>query len=178
MASSVSTLRSILRDCTAAAHQRTDEAMSAADLTTRAGLSGFLSVHHAALAVIEPFLANTAYQAPKRVELLEADLAVLGAPPPEAADDLPTSLPPLGVAYVVAGSALGTEVLRRRWSEATDPLVLSAGQFFGDTAMTTYWRRVLDVLKREAPSGAEARELIQAANCTFDIYRHAASRLL
>lgn len=169
-------MRSLLRSETHAAHEATDAAFSVFDLTTGAGLCRFLKAHYAALSVVEHHLSEQPGlpHLPPRLDLIQDDLSSFGET--GLAGDL-TSLKgqdPVGVAYVVGGSALGGEVLRRRWEEGNDPAARGAFRYLSDTRMRDYWRLLQQILSAEAGISPSNDATIRAAIATFDVYTAAA----
>ncbi|MCQ8185908.1 biliverdin-producing heme oxygenase [Parvularcula maris] len=175
MADRAPSLRFLLKQQTAETHQKTDDALSLLELGTPQGLAGFLRTHARALGVIEPFLqADGRYPAPPRLGLLREDLAALGASMPGASlAALPPDTHPLGVAYVIAGSALGTEVLRRRWLDEGTEETRVAYRFLSDDRMKGYWGRVLTALGEAQPSEDEVEKIVEGAEAAFGIYQQA-----
>jgi heme oxygenase len=86
-------------------------------------------------------------------------------------EGLPSSAHPLGVAYVVAGSALGTEVLRRHWQEGSDERARLAHRFLGDQRMRGYWQETLAALWAAEPSPEEAQVIVDGAEEAFTVYQ-------
>ena len=166
--------RFALRDRTAPCHERIDARFGRLDLASREGLGTFLAASHAALQAIEPLLAGAPGlpALPSRLDALEADLAALGHRPPAPAA-APRGLDPLGVAYVVAGSALGGRLLARRRAASHDPAVRAAGRFMDDARMMPYWTAVQGSLRAVAPGGGRLEALTHAAVATFGVYADA-----
>ena len=166
--------RFALRARTAAEHERIDAAFGRLDLACADGLATFLAAQHMALRTVEPALrgASDLPALPARLAAIEADLAALGVGVPSgvgAPGDL-DARDPLGVAYVVGGSALGGQILSRRRIASPDPRVRAAGAFMDDPRMMPYWRSVLGALRVARSDPDRIERLVQAAKDTFTVF--------
>jgi heme oxygenase len=169
------TLRFALREGTRVSHQRTDDAFSELDLTTREGLGTYLLAQDLALSAIEPLLrdAKDLPPLPLRRHLVTKDLGALGIERPDVNLAFSKDAHPLGVAYVIGGSHLGGQILEQRWSQSRDPAVLGAHNFVKSAALRQYWSGLQVFLKAPAPSVATLHHVLQGADLTFDHFRHA-----
>ena len=170
--------RAILRDATRPRHDETDHTFSLLDLSSRKGLGTFLAASLIALGSLEERLSNAEGlpPLPPRLPLLAADLADLGLPLPEAARGELSAHDPLGLAYVVGGSSLGTRVLRQRWQSADDPIVAKAGRYLSDGRIGLYWKELRDHHLTRPADPTRIAGVVTAANAAFDIYRLALRR--
>ena len=164
--------RFALRDRTAGAHGELDAAFGTVDVAVADGLATFLAAHHAALHVIEPFLrgAPGLPSVPERLDAIEADLVALGRGRPPAASVSLAGHDPLGVAYVVGGSALGGRILARRRAASPDPAVRAARRFMDDQRMMPYWAAVQGALRLLSPADARLERVAKAAMTAFGVY--------
>lgn len=167
-------LRVHLRGATMAAHDLLDAAMqAAAGWHSRADYARFLALQHAARAPVEAWLAAHAPAAlhpPPQTPLIAADLAALGAavPPPAPAPRIAAlgreAGAVLGVAWVLAGSALGNRTIARavtRIGGGAWPVA-----FLGDGAMLAFWQALRARIER--PCGPrEAERAAAAAEAVF-----------
>ena len=175
--------RFALRDRTAAHHARIDAAFGRLDLASADGLATFLSAQHIALSVAEPVLSRAPglSKLPARLDAISHDLAALGrAGPADPGAPFPLAgadRDPLGVAYVVGGSALGGRILSRRRLASSDPGVREAGAFMDDPRMMAYWRAVLAALRSVRPEPDRLDGLARAAVATFDLFEDALQRV-
>ncbi|WP_156894004.1 hypothetical protein [Erythrobacter cryptus] len=169
-------LRGHLRGTTMAAHGLLDAAMqAAAGWHSRADYARFLALQHAARAPVEAWLAAHApapLHPPPQTPLIAADLAALGAasaPPPAPAPRIAAlgrgAGAVLGVAWVLAGSALGNRAIARAVTR------IGAGAwpvaFLGDRAMLAFWQALRARIERpcgprEAEGAAAAAEAVFA----------------
>lgn len=168
-------LRVHLRGATMAAHDLLDAAMqAAAGWHSRADYARFLALQHAARAPVEAWLAAHApatLHPPPQTPLIAADLAALGAavPPPAPAPRIAAlgrgAGTVLGVAWVLAGSALGNRAIARAVAR------IGAGAwpvaFLGDGAMLAFWQALRARIERpcgprEAEGAAAAAEAVFA----------------
>lgn len=171
----MSLLRQHLREGTRAAHDRVDAVMGSFDLTSRDGLAGFLDAQLRALENLA--LSPPPYGLPPVTlgTLLAADLETLGFRPvpsvPPAAGDEDAAL---GAYYVVAGSRLGAQILRKRWRQASDPRVLAAGRFLSDDSMLIGWKEFNELLSRD--HGIEPDAVLGGALDAFGRFEAAGRR--
>ena len=165
-------LRERLRAGTRARHEDVDAAFSQLDLRERDGLARFLDAQGGALRAIRCTSGRHAAEAGAlRAEMLgavEADLRHLGhraerAPPP-------VDLHPTAVLYILLGSALGAQVLRRRWLASGDPLVRGAGAYFGLPPRGAAWRLFCEEAAATPAQGEEADAILRDANRVFGLY--------
>lgn len=106
-------------------------------------------------------------------EAMKADLHVLGIDP--ASPRSGRQLDATSMLYILLGSSLGTQVLRRRWLQATDPAVSAAGQYLSLSVPAGAWRQLCQDLAGQEPDGAEADRIVQDACEIFDLHLDASS---
>jgi heme oxygenase len=113
--SPVPSFRSALRDATRTEHRALDESMSSLDLSSAAGYAAFLQIHVAALQLLRPdFRAEDRQEFDLLIQCARDDLGASVGPLPqhdEASGDYARAL---GISYVVRGSRLGAQFLRKR----------------------------------------------------------------
>lgn len=173
-------LREILRARTSAAHDRVDALYGRLTLANRDGLTHFLYAHAMALQAIEAAVKAAAPDSGCPLglhRLARLDLETLGASAPEPATFRELgSAHPDGLIYVVAGSHLGTGVLRKRWRRSTDRVVLSAGRYLTASEMRAYWPMFLDRLRSRRPGTLESKAISASAMVAFSVFEHAFRR--
>lgn len=164
-------LRSRLREDLAPRHERLDACFSRFDLTTRPGLSGFLAAHRAAFAAIRPAPGGLTGQAllDRMIAALDTDLDRLGH------ESLPTLAPcrlsqPMAQDYVLLGSRLGSQLLRRRWEAGRDPELHAAGSYLSLPPMAAEWRAFCLRASAQPGLGTEADRVIAEAGGLFDLF--------
>lgn len=139
----MSPLRARLREDTRPEHDRLDALYGQLDLSVRDDYLLFLQAHHAAHSVVEPLIQP----APARQQALAADIRALGAVPLAGfAASYTRHAHPLGLSYVVAGSFLGGQVLRKAWELSRNDTMRSAGRHFGLSGLREHWQTVLKSL--------------------------------
>ncbi|WP_086619125.1 biliverdin-producing heme oxygenase [Erythrobacter tepidarius] len=165
-------LRSHLRAATLAAHDLLDRAMQAASgWRTREDYARFLELQHAARAPLEDWIdahAPEDLRPPRQTRLIAHDLAALGKAPPAPAHLFSLGEAgtghALGVAWVLAGSALGNRSIARqvrRIGGGAWPMV-----FLGDAAMLGFWQALRARIEQPTPPG-EAEGATDAAIAVF-----------
>jgi heme oxygenase len=155
-----------------AAHDLLDHAMQAASgWQSRSDYARFLALQHAARAPLEDWLAAHAPAAlhpPRQTPLIARDLAALGRPVPAPAPVFTLGRTRLGhvlgVAWVLAGSALGNRSIARqvrRIGKGTWPMA-----FLGDDAMLGFWQALRSRIEQSVPQD-EAEGAREAASAVF-----------
>ncbi|MGR3625295.1 MAG: hypothetical protein ACU0A0_03290 [Limimaricola sp.] len=164
-------LRSRLKRDLVARHERLDACFSRFDLTTRPGLSGFLAAHRTAFAAIRPASGGLT-GGPllgRMIAAIDADLGVLGHAP--GAGPAPLRLTrSMAQDYVLLGSRLGSQLLRRRWAAARDPRLRSAGTYLSLPPMARDWRAFCDRAGALPGEGTEADKVVCEAGQLFDLF--------
>jgi len=165
-------LRTHLRAATMAAHDLLDHAMQAASgWQTRDDYARFLALQHAARAPLEGWLAAHAPEGlapPPQTGLIARDLARLAMPCPAPAPLFTIGRPgpgaALGIAWVLAGSALGNKAIARQVARIGGGTWPTA--FLGDNGAMTFWQGLRERIERPAAPD-EAAGAIRAAEAVF-----------
>ena len=167
------TLRERLRLDTRLWHEEVDRAYSGFDLRHPSSLAGFLRANLSALRSIDCHPGPQADAArllrDEMATALEADLRHLGGPQPDAA--VPVRFDATAVLYVLLGSRIGTQVLRRRWLGSTDAAVLGAGRYFAMPQRTGDWRDLCVRLAGASAHDPAAETIVRDACDLFGLYR-------
>lgn len=166
-----------LKEATAAAHGRVDDAFAGYDLSDGTGYGPFLEAQAASLIPLEAALTAAGadrlveqWAEHRRAPLLEADLAALGialpAPlaPPPISDDAELA----GALYVLEGSRLGGAVLARRVLPDLPGTFLNACQAPGR------WTRFAKSLDQLLDTPAKLEPAIATALAVFAMFEKAA----
>lgn len=168
----MTSLRDRLRASTAPRHERVDRAYSSLDLRRTDDLRTFFRAQLWVLDSIRccpgPHAAEADDLRSRLAQSLRRDLRVLDSPPAVTFEQ--SGLHATAMLYLLLGSSLGTQVLRRRWQEATDPAVAAAGQYLGLTVPRIEWRRLCEELARTKADGAEADRIVHDASRMFDLH--------
>lgn len=161
------TIREYLKAGTSAEHDQLDRRLGTLVSGTASDYIAFLDIQYRARLGIEQWLvrecADTA--PPPQTGLIARDLAELDHPIPTDAPAFapPADAVPLGVCWVLAGSALGNRMILARMAKAA---VQRPTAFLSDRRMGEYWRSLLPVLGRSA-AAAEAEALLGGARASF-----------
>ena len=168
----MTSLRDRLRTDTAPRHERVDHAYSSLDLTQSDGLRTFLGSQFSVLAAVRcgpgRHAAEAADLGRRMASALRSDLRDLRAGP--ALPVAERRLDATAVLYMLLGSSLGTRVLRRRWLEATDPSVATAGRFLGLAPPPGAWRTLCEELEQSPAQGAEADRIVHDVEELFELH--------
>lgn len=176
------TLRSILRDATAADHARLDAKLGALDLCTTAGYRRFLEANAAAVLPLEQSLVQAGvrdmlpdWDDRSRTGALLADLARLrGVARRLDAPCLTDRFAMLGTLYVLEGSRLGAAYLLRTVRQCSDPMVSGNTAFLGHGSGRPFWGEYLTVLERQAGELLDEDDLVEPARRAFGLFTQAA----
>lgn len=165
--------RHILRDQTQVDHTRVDAALSEFDVATKAGLTGFLDIHHACFSQMRTASgpdADLCAGLTDMIDRIDADLQRLGARPSLATEGLDGAVDPLAMAYLVEGSRLGSKVLGRRWAASADPDVLAADTYFSLEPVKGRWREVCDLLAAVPADSTRAATILRDTSMLFRLF--------
>lgn len=170
-----------LRAATRHAHRQLEERTAILDrVRSRAGraevVRGFYRLHAEAEAAAEPWLAaipGLDFEGRRRTARLANDLRALGSATPSVARDalrIDHEAGALGLLYVLEGSSLGGQVIRRQVGDLTglsflDPYGARTGE---------RWRAFLAVLTASLPRPSDVEAAVAGALAGF---RHAELRL-
>lgn len=174
------TLRTRLRRDTQTAHANLDRVITAFDVASVPGLKAFLSLQRHALTTLtktEPFPAC----APMMQDLLvriDEDQRKIGATGPLAPDPFRCHFHPKAIDYVMAGSRLGTTVLRRQWEASKSDLVQQTNAYFSAPSYIEYWQQFSkDAADMSGDTGISA-QICADAGLIFEFYTFHATDLL
>jgi heme oxygenase len=173
------TPRFTLRNATAESHDAVDAVFSAFALDDAEGYRRFLRAQAAAFLPVESALegAGIARLVPdwperRRAALLHADLEELGENPPDAiaAPPIDDAASALGAAYVLEGSRMGGQLLRRMLPESMPARFLSAPMQPGS------WRRLTDLLDESLHLPGDMVTAVASARAVFACFEAAGRR--
>ena len=165
--------RVCLRHETKAAHDRLDVLLSGLDIARRDDLAVFMQIHLKCFCVMQDWShRGTASDVALAgmISRIRADLAALDASPALLVGRLRSSVHPLAMEYVIAGSRLGTKVLAGRWAQSTDPKVRAAHHYFGADITSDGWKAVCAKLTQIAPDSRTASEITRDALRLFNLF--------
>ena len=167
----LTSLRARLRDDTRALHEHLDAVVSRFDPSTAEGLACFLQMQSLALRAIEPHAAQAASLGALQDLLQRADSDLRQM---ETGDrpDTPAIAPlhPQAIDYMIAGSRLGTQVLRKRWLAATAPHVRQASAYFSAPSYIDLWTSFCRSTEAMSPRGPVADQIVHDACRLFRLY--------
>lgn len=162
-----------LRAATRAAHDRVDAGFSSLDLANPVDYRRFLLAHAAAFVPIEAALTTVGaarlvpdWDAQRRSDALIADLATLGLDPPrpETAPDYADDAAIIGGLYVLEGSRLGGQMLKRQLASGQPRGFLDAPQPAGR------WRSIVAIIDQRLDGAAELAAATSASLQTFAVF--------
>lgn len=168
-------LRTQLRAATTAAHDRLDTAIRKTNgWSSRDAYTNFLEFQLRARQPVEAWLAQNASKGltpPAQTPLIASDLAALQVASQSESHPFPLEPEPnleaqaLGVAWVLAGSALGNRAILKdiKANMRTEDLPVA---FLSDAAMLKFWQSLRPVLEHPFPPSQSAAAC-GAANAIF-----------
>jgi len=154
----------------------------AAGWQTREDYARFLALQYASRRAVEAWLEENApadFRPPPQTPHIAADLADLGETLPGHAHDFALPLheggtdrwAALGVAWVLAGSALGNRSILAQMHRIAKAQRSAAPRwperFLGDAAMLDFWNKLRTRIERPAPA-LEAERAAAGASAVFD----------
>jgi heme oxygenase len=169
-------VRSRLRRETSISHKEVESAFDLFDLTTRSGMAHTLTAHRNALGRLLPSLASLPLfsdEIQRLQNLAEQSRAALGILGGDAPGGIAPSIHPLAAAYVILGSRLGAEVLRRRLEALPKDWDADVIAYFGDRMSQDHWKALLQMLG-DVDCEQEANEIIEGAQAAFGVFREEA----
>jgi heme oxygenase len=169
-------LRIRLRTETRVSHEGLDEQVSRFDLTTEVGFASFLSMQTLALRTLAPHAARAECRDALH-DLLDRAAADLSGfeTADHAGPAISGSLQPLSIDYVIAGSRLGTRVLRERWLAATDERVRRADAYFSAPGYIELWKSFCASAGAMPAAGPLADRVVRDADRILHFYSVCAS---
>ena len=177
------TLRSILRDATAAEHARLDAQLGALDLCKAADYRHFLEVNATALLPLEQALVQAGvrrvlpdWDDRARSKAILRDLSRLGGTVRLLdVPELPDRFAVLGTLYVLEGSRLGAAYLSREVRRCSDPVVSDNTAFLSHGAGRPLWQNFLAVLESHTGELADEEDIAGPARGAFSLFKQAAT---
>ena len=168
-------LRARLRTDTRTSHEELDREVSSFDLTRPDGFACFLRMQATALNTLRGNIMSqaSAEMVCDLLERAEADLRQLGYPVDERQMKLDV-VHPMAIDYVIAGSRLGTQILKKRWFSATDAKVRSAASYFCAPSYIEAWAAFRANAEKMPSTGPLADQIIRDTDRIFQIYRECA----
>jgi len=165
-------LRRDLRSATGPAHRRLDEMVEGLDVATSRGLGIFLQASGAALDVLSPSLAQVSLPPIQPLQVAIArDLGALGLRPipPIGRVSVLSDDAALGAYYVIAGSRLGAQVLRRHHAASPDERVRGADAYLTAPTGLGMWKAFIYRLV-EVDSEISHAAVLNGAHHTFEVF--------
>lgn len=175
-------LRTILKDATAAAHAELDGRLGRFDLHEVAGYRDFLQANAAALLPLEGALVAAGvrdilpdWNRHARSRAILSDLSAFDAAARPLDPPVLAGRPALlGTLYVLEGSRLGAAYLLRHVRRAADPRILNATAYLAHGAGQHLWQDFLAVLEADADGPHEVADIVAAARRAFALFSRAA----
>jgi heme oxygenase len=147
-------------------------------MSQRSGLILFARTHHFAFDVLGRESGNAGLSEVlfDMVSNLAADLKQLNVEPLAMARDTFHPIDAVALEYMVAGSRMGTAVLRKRWSKARDPNVIAANHYFTAKAGKINWKETCERLDRVPSPSTQADQIISDVRRCFKLFEMAFAR--
>lgn len=173
-----SNLRERLQHDLRDAHSKLDDTISLFDLTVREGFIGFLRTQECALSQIPLQACREATRA--AVEDLTArartDLTAFGTMPLATSDVLSTHPQSEALDYVIGGSCLGSQVLKKRWQSASSSHQNVGAAYMNAPNYLSLWRDFCDKAKRSPAHSEHADRVVHDAAELFALFSRSAVR--
>lgn len=168
--------RFVLKAGTQRQHDNVDALFSIFDLHQHEDYAHFLSLHarcFAALLVRADEACLTQSLLAEMCAALEDDLDSLGhanAVGRAGGVGLSEPVDPLAIDYVVAGSRLGSQILKQRWAGAKSGSVRRAGTYLGLMHDPALWRTVCARLSEIKADSPRAMHVMDDVCAIFDLF--------
>lgn len=165
--------RMVLRQETRVAHDVLDHAFTATDIADPDGFSAFVAVHLACFRamrsrLISPNLSRATLD--MMIAGLAQDAHVIGISEPAAMPPLADTIDPLAIDYMVAGSRLGSKVLKTRWAQSQNADVQRANAYFGQIADPALWPATCQMLATVPPDSPRAVAIVTDVIALFNYF--------
>jgi len=179
-------IRTRLRQATAETHAQLDEQFGKFDLRRRSDYRGFLEASAAALLPLEDAVVQAGVEhifpdwavRSRRQAVLEDIARIGGVVHPLAAPAKLNFGQVLGTMYVLEGSRLGAQILLKRVSQSTDPMVRATTGYLGHGTGQHLWRSFLVMLERHGATLkrtlSSEKDVINGAHQAFAMFAQAA----
>ncbi|TIX51654.1 biliverdin-producing heme oxygenase [Alteraurantiacibacter aquimixticola] len=131
-----------------------------------------LAAHRNAIGRLLPSLVSHplfSHEIQRLQELAEKSRAVLGVSEDEAEVEIASPVHPLAAAYVILGSRLGAEILRKRLKAAPTDWDSGAEAYFNDGGSQQHWK-VLQQMLGDIDCEREANEIVEGAQAAFGVF--------
>lgn len=167
--------RWVLRQETEGAHDELDHLISKLDLASRSDFITFLKVHDACFAAMARHMDVSGLD--RMVQAIRNDLTALGEVPEVGAPVDLSPFHPLAGRYILAGSRMGTQVLRKRWLQSDDSIVRTADTYFTLPSGASEWQAVCAELSQIPAGTTLAEEITRDTGALFQFFRATLDRL-
>ncbi|WP_157891225.1 hypothetical protein [Phaeobacter porticola] len=168
--------RMLLRQTTRAEHDAAERAFAPFHESPLPHLAWFLNCQYTALHALaracDSATGHSADLLPMLTEALRADCTTHCTAPADLARSALPNLHPLAVDYLVLGSRLGTEVLRRRLSDATGCAALPC--YFEPRDHLMPWRAACEDLDAIKTDSTLADKIVTDTRSGFELFNMAA----
>ncbi|MDA8585045.1 hypothetical protein N9L47_02135 [Rhodobacteraceae bacterium] len=167
------TFRTVLRDSTRPEHDQLDDMIGALNISDRDAFACFVNLHIICFQTMSEAAEKGSYSHEllcQMVHSLALDLDELGAKQLAYVVPLPKISDPLAIDYLVAGSRLGTKVLKKRWSNSNDLIVCRANKYFSLDSDPSFWPSTCQALANVAPESARAKAIVQDTKSLFQLF--------
>ena len=165
--------RTQLRLETAADHDRVDTLFTGIDIAEFAGFTRFLEIHLACFRMMLTRSTGNDGVFAILIDLIrriEDDLSTLGVWEIDQPSLQLDKIDPLALDYMVAGSRLGTKVLRKRWGSTDDRRVRAAERYFGFEGGSEYWKTVCNMLSAIPADSERAATITRDVKALFALF--------
>ena len=165
--------RHSLRERSRSDHDRLDRMITSLDIARVSDFALFLRLHLSYFLVMQSRSSDqniSAATLSDMVDGLTADLGIVSRDHPAVDTPLPAALDPLAVDYMVAGSRLGSKILRKRWGASADPIVQNANNYFRKTGDPNLWPDVCRALSAVPMESERARAIVKDTKTLFQLF--------
>lgn len=165
--------RMVLRDQTRSDHDRLDQLVGSLDISQRSGFTAFAEMHLSCFLAMQSRQSedsNSVQTLQDMIDGLRKDLLVITDRETVTRSELTHTVAPLAIDYIVAGSRLGSKVLRKRWSKSTDASVQGASVYFQQDADPKLWPETCASLSEVASTSLQAATIVKDTKTLFQLF--------
>ena len=166
-------LRHVLREQTRADHDLLDRSITTLDIAQLHDFKVFLEIHHYCFVVMRSRALDQGLSTSVLADMIDrlaADLEIVSGGRHSFDLPVPAALDPLSIDYMVAGSRLGSKILRKRWGASTDPCVQRANSYFCQTDDPKLWPETCRALSAVPSGSARADAIVEDTRTQFQLF--------
>ncbi|NSX55393.1 hypothetical protein [Parasulfitobacter algicola] len=173
--------RHVIREQTRTDHDLLDRMITTLDIAQLDDFRVFLQIHHCCFVVMRSRSLDQGLSTSVLSDMIDgltADLEIVSGNRHAVDLPAPSALDPLSIDYMVAGSRLGSKILRKRWGASTDPCVQRANTYFSQAIDPKLWPETCRALSAMPPGSARADGIVEDTRIQFQLFAAAFAKIV